>query len=206
MCNLYTTKVSAAEVANYFSAKMANQFNAGPSDVYPGGQGMVVVNEAGERVLRSMTWGFPLAQKSKKTGEPLKPRPVNNTRAEKLDSFFWRYSFEQRRCLIPLTRFAEAEGARGAMTRTWFSAPEENELLVAAGIWRTSDEWGDCYSMIMTDANDTVAPVHDRMPVVLAAKDRAVWTGGSVDAARDLCVPFAGALTVDRTDEPWYRR
>jgi hypothetical protein len=35
-----------------------------------------------------------LAQKSKKTGEPIEPKPVNNTRADKLDSFMWRYSFE----------------------------------------------------------------------------------------------------------------
>lgn len=60
--------------------------------------------------------------------------------------------------------------------------------------------------MMMTDANDTVSPVHNRMPVLLAERDWAVWTDGSVNAARDLCVPFAGALTVDHTDEPWNRR
>ena len=56
-----------------------------------------------------MLWGFPLAMKGK-SGQPLKPKPVNNTRADKLDSFMWRYSFQERRCLTPVTEFAEAEG------------------------------------------------------------------------------------------------
>lgn len=49
-----------------------------------------------------MTSGFPLALTGKQ-GQKLKPRPVNNARSDKLDSFMWRYSFEERRCLIPMT-------------------------------------------------------------------------------------------------------
>jgi hypothetical protein len=44
---------------------------------------------------------------------------IDNTRADKLDSFMWRYSFQERRCLIPGTEVAEAEGERGSKTRTW---------------------------------------------------------------------------------------
>jgi hypothetical protein len=67
-----------------------------------------------------MIWGFPLQLKGKH-GQPLKPKPVNNTRADKLGSNFWYNSFEQRRCLIPLTAWAEAEGPTRAKTRTWLS-------------------------------------------------------------------------------------
>nr|WP_233998152.1 SOS response-associated peptidase family protein [Erythrobacter sp. QSSC1-22B] len=96
-----------------------------------------------------MIWGFPLTLKSKKTGQPLKPKPVKNARADKLDSFMWRYSFAERRCLIPMTRFAEAEGESGSKTRTWFSLPDQ-DVFVVAGIWRDTDEWGSAYSMVMT--------------------------------------------------------
>ena len=208
MCNLYRTRKSLDEIARLFDAnlpegvRVANQ----PGEVYPGTPGTVVRGVSDGRQLACMVWGFPFAQKSKKTGKPLKPRPVNNTRTDKLDSFFWRYSFEERRCLIPLTHFAEAEGPKGAKTRTWFSAAGEDELLVAAGIWRSSDEWGDCYSMMMTEANGTVSPVHDRMPVLLRQEDWARWTDGSPQDARGLCLPFAGELAVDRTDQPWNAR
>ena len=82
-----------------------------------------------------MVWGFPLALKGK-SGQPLKPKPVNNARADKLDSFIWRYSFAERRCLIAVTEFAEAEGERGAKTRTWFTLPDQ-PIFAVAGIWRT---------------------------------------------------------------------
>ncbi len=56
-------------------------------------------------------WGFPLSLTGK-SGQPLKPRPVKNTGADKLDSFMWRYSFAERRCLIPVTEFAERKGEK----------------------------------------------------------------------------------------------
>jgi putative SOS response-associated peptidase YedK len=151
-----------------------------------------------------MNWGFPLQLKGK-AGQTLKPRPVNNTRTDKLDSFFWRYSFEERRCLIPLTAWAEAEGPKGGKTRTWFARPDA-EIIAVAGLWRSSDEWGDVYSMIMTDAAGLAAECHDRMPVLLARDDWAHWTDASPKAARELCVPWRGELTMDRTDEAWTKR
>lgn len=60
-----------------------------------------------------MIWGLPLQQTSKKTGKTLKPKPVNNARTDKLKSYFWRHSFEERRCLIPLSAWCEAEGGPG---------------------------------------------------------------------------------------------
>src|SRR5690349_12768805 len=103
MCNLYRITKAHAEVARLFGASLGSIGNA-PEEVYPGYPGLVVAK--GE--LRSMVWGFPLVLKGK-NGQPLKPKPVNNARADKLDAFKWRYSFQERRCLIPVTAFAEAE-------------------------------------------------------------------------------------------------
>ena len=64
-----------------------------------------------------------------------------------------------------------AEGAKGAMTRTWLSLPDA-ELFACAGVWRTSDEFGACYSMVMTDsAGSASADIHSRMPVLLRDED-----------------------------------
>jgi putative SOS response-associated peptidase YedK len=43
----------------------------------------------------------------------------------------WRYSFAERRCLIPVTQFAEAEGEVGNKTRSWFALPDEPVFAVA---------------------------------------------------------------------------
>lgn len=200
MCNLYKVDVSAPEIARAFGAVVGHASNA-PSEVYPGRPGMVVAG--GE--VRSMVWGFPFAQKSKTTGLPLKPRPVNNARADRLDSFMWRYSFQERRCLIPVTAFAEAEGEKGLMTRTWFTLPDQ-PVFAVAGIWRDTDEWGPAYSMVMTEACLHVADVHDRMPVILRRQDWADWTDGPPDAAALLCRPYPELMVVDRTAETWARR
>ena len=142
--------------------------------------------------------------KSKKTGQPLKPKPVNNARTDKLGSYMWRFSFEERRCLIPLTAWAEAEGAKGSMTRTWLSMPDE-PLFAAAGIWRNTDEWGAAYSMVMTDAMGDAAQVHSRMPVILTPDSYLQWTDGTPNEARRLAVAYQGPLVIDRTDERWAR-
>lgn len=77
MCNLYRLTKPNAEVAKLFGAKLGEVGNAGGGEVYPGNSGIVVAN--GE--LRSMAWGFPLVLKGKNE-QPLKPKPVNNARAD----------------------------------------------------------------------------------------------------------------------------
>jgi len=197
MCNLYRMTKTQDEVAQWFSAIEALGGANFSGEVFPGYPGMVVANGQ----LRRMNWGFPLVMKGKQ-GQPLKPKPVNNTRTDKLDSFFWRHSFEERRCLIPVTSWAEAEGPKGSKTRTWFSLPD-SELFACAGVWRSSDEWGDCFSMVMTDSAGSASEVHTRMPVILSRTDYGIWTEGSSDDARELCRPWNNAISLDRTDQPW---
>nr|WP_238401666.1 SOS response-associated peptidase family protein [Altererythrobacter sp. C41] len=186
------------EIARLF--RVESTIGNAAEEVYPGYPGIVVAGGA----LRTMVWGFPLVQKSARTGLPLKPRPVNNARTDKLDGFMWRYSFQEQRCLIPLTAWAEAEGPKGAMTRTWLSLPDQ-PIFACAGIWRGSDEWGDCYSMVMTDAAGVAAEVHDRMPVILRPENYERWQHASPEEAKALCVPYAGEVAIERTADSWRR-
>lgn len=198
MCNLYRMTKNVTEVAKWFQAVEGAGGANFAAEVYPGYTGLVVA----EGSVRAMTWGFPLVLKGKQ-GQPLKPKPVNNARSDKLGTGFWRHAFENRRCLIPLEAWGEAEGPKGRMTRTWLSRPDV-PLFAAAGVWRPSDEWGDCYSMVMTGSEGTDAEsVHERMPVLLAAEDQARWLGGSPQEAFALCRGWAGPLAIERTSDPW---
>lgn len=201
MCNLYRITKGSAEVARLFQVEDAMAGANLGAEVYPGYPGAVVARGERGAALRRMTWGFPLAMKGKQ-GQPLKPRPVNNARSDKLDSFMWRYSFEERRCLIPMTGWCEAEGEKGAKTRTWLRLPDA-DVFAAAGIWRASEEWGDVYSMVMTDSCGAAAECHDRMPVLVAERDWSAWMGGSAAEAKALCVPYEGPVAVERTGERW---
>lgn len=199
MCNLYKLNKSAAEVAKLFRSGSHAVTNAG-AEVYPGYPGLVIA----QGHVRSMAWGFPLVLKGR-NGQPLKPKPVNNAREDKLHTPFWRSSFERRRCLIPISAWAEAEGEKGSMTRTWYSLPNDEPFAVA-GIWRPTDDWGDAYSMVMTDGCPQMAETHDRMPVILTPDTYAQWQDGDPADALQLCRPYAGTLAVDRTSERWAHR
>ena len=196
MCNLYRMTKGTQEVAAMFAVAADTGANYG-AEVYPGYPGLVVAD--GQAV--AMTWGFPLALKGKQ-GQPLKPKPVTNARTDKLGTAFWRDSFARRRCLIPVSQWAEPRGATGRMTRSWYGLPGEDEFAVA-GLWRRTAEWGACYTMVMTESSPQMADVHDRMPVILRAEDWPRWTVGSAADAAALCQTWPGALTADHTAGRW---
>ena len=207
MCNLYTNRTSDAEIAAAFRAKKPAATNVSAGDVYPGGPGLVVREQQGERIIQAMTWGFPLAQKSKKTGQPIKPKPVNNI--ADLTSFMWRFiaAKPEHRCIIPLSGFCEAEGEKGAKTRTWFQV-RDRAIFAWAGMWKDSPEWGAVYSGLMTDCNEAIRPVHDRMPVLLHEEDYDLWLRGTLDdvmAFQGRCFPDE-LIQMERTAEPWIKR
>ena len=201
MCNLYTVRKSAAEVAAHFGVDAPVQSNAG-EEVYPGYPGMVIRETEGRRIMQSMTWGFPLRLKT--MSPAAKPKPVNNIADLRKNMWIGLARKPEWRCLIPLTAFAEAEGAKGAKTRTWFSVRDE-PIFAWAGLWRDSAEWGPVYSGVMTDCNEAIRPVHDRMPVLLHRDDHDRWLHGSFDEIvgfQERCFPD-DLIVVDRTSEPW---
>lgn len=204
MCNLYQLRKSAAEVAAHFGVDNPVQSNAG-EEVYPGYPGVVVRDDAGARVLQSMIWGFPLRLKG--MSPTAKPKPVNNIADLTRPMWVGLARKPEWRCLIPLTGFAEAEGAKGSKTRTWFSV-KDTPIFAWAGLWRDSAEWGPVYSGVMTDCNEAIRPVHDRMPVLLHRDDHDRWLHGSFDdilGFQARCFPD-DLIVIERTNEPWVKR
>ena len=196
MCNLYRMTKGTAEVANLFKVEADPGANFA-AEVYPGYPGLVVA----EGRAQAMHWGFPLVLRGKQ-GQPLKPKPVTNARDDKLGTAFWRDSFTHRRCLIPVSHWAEPHGEPRRMTRSWYGLPGE-DLFAVAGLWRQSAEWGAVYTMVMVDSSAQMAEVHDRMPVILRGDDWAEWTDSAPEAAFALCRTWAGELVADHTDARW---
>ncbi len=204
MCNLYTARKSAAEVAAHFRVDNPISSNA-PDEIYPGCPGIVVRERDGARVMQSMVWGFPLRLKG--MSPTAKPKPVNNIADMRKGMWIGLARKPEWRCLIPLTAFAEAEGPKGAKTRTWFSVKDQ-PIFAWAGLWRDSAEWGPVYSGVMTDCNEAIRPVHDRMPVLLHPDEYDRWLHGSFDDAlafQERCFPDE-LIEVNRTAELWVKR
>ncbi|WP_324698930.1 SOS response-associated peptidase [Novosphingobium sp. RL4] len=190
----------ADAVAKLFDVQPAPGANYA-AEVYPGYPGLVVADGS----LQAMAWGFPRKNVSKKTGNLLKPTKVNNARADQIrGNPMWAESFRERRCLIPVSAWAEAEGEERKMTRTWYSLPDHDAFAVG-GIWRSTIEWGNSYSMVMVNGCEQMSDVHDRMPTILRREDWDQWTSGTPEEAFALCRTWEGPLIVDRTDVPWYK-
>lgn len=183
--------------------------------IFPGYSAPVIRQVNGERELSMMHWGFILPQRDKA------PKVVNNTRDDKArSSRFWRSSFEERRCLIPASSFAEYHpknrDKNGHKTVVWFAMKgnEPRSPFAFAGIWRTwkGNYKGEllemnAYSMMTTTSNEVVKPIHpSRMPVILDPADCDTWLTGTPDEAEALLKPFAAdqmhiAMEGGKTDD-----
>jgi putative SOS response-associated peptidase YedK len=208
MCNLYTYKMSAAEMR---ALKLHYRFvgttwmdweerqrrqNAPVEDVYPNKGAPVVVIENGEHVVREdMLWGFPKIRAGANWG----------TNFRTLDNSQWRPWLDRaHRCIVPASAFAEPDRTtpKGAMMWRWFSRADEVPFFFA-GIWRpwTGDRGtkkapspGDhrLFSIMTTEPNGLVEPVHEQaMPVLLMTReDVDRWlTGDSAAEAVALQMP-----------------
>ena len=205
MCNRYQSYVNRGKMFGIELDQTARGINLPTSEINPGGQGIVMLSDW---TVHKMDWGFITPKFSKRDPKkPIKPSIWNNTRSENLHIPLWQSSFAGRRCLIPVVRFAEAEGPKGQMTRTWFTVPAgnyaEDDHFSVAGIWREEPQ-GLVYSMVMTRCAPPMTRIHDRMPVILAPRNREQWLLGSNEDAKALCVPWEGPLIEDRTAERWY--
>lgn len=125
--------------------------------------------------LRTMLWGFRIPVPGKKGTM----RTVVNSREDKLDGHTWNKSFRERRCLIPATAFYEWVDGKGGKVPLRFERPDHQTTFIA-GIWRIEEGRGECFSMITTEPNGVLAPVHDRMPAVLADDQIPTYLSGDL--------------------------
>jgi putative SOS response-associated peptidase YedK len=110
--------------------------------------------------LVPMKWGF----QRKGLGA------VNNTRSDNLNSPMWKKAIENRRCLIPILSYYEWSGPKGDKQTHVFQSPNHNYLWIA-GLWEESSKLGPCFSMLTTEANPVVSPIHHRMPAIVTEND-----------------------------------
>ncbi len=103
-----------------------------------------------------------------------------NARAESAPkSRAFAEAFLARRCVIPADGFFEWTGSKANRRPIWYHAPTGG-LLLFAGLY---ESWMDpgtrermrTFTILTTDANETVVPVHDRMPVILSPERIDDW-------------------------------
>jgi putative SOS response-associated peptidase YedK len=188
-------------MAQLFEAGLAElgpdlpRLNVSPTEAVP-----VVVSHDGDRSVLAMRWGFLPAFYRTANGGPL----LINARAEGIaEKPAFREAVRERRCLVPADGFYEWQGEKGAKT-PFVIRPRGGGLMAFAGVWqewRGPDGWIPTCAIITCPANELLAPVHDRMPVVIAPQDFALWLGEARHGAARLMAPAPEeALAVEPAD------
>lgn len=181
MCGRFVSVSSPDLLAQRFHTdEVALADGAKPADynVTPRAQIYVVRRrKTGETQLSTARWGLvPSWAKDPKVGD----RQIN-ARAESVATKpAYRRAFERRRCLIPADGFYEWQRAQGKRRKQpVFIRARDGEPLALAGLWEVwreneADDWLRSCAIITTDANELLAPIHDRMPVILP---ESAWEG-----------------------------
>jgi putative SOS response-associated peptidase YedK len=206
MCNLYEVPQSMADMAAHFGVANPPKLDI-PHETKRGEPGVIVRGSVGQRIMLPAKWGFQRPQKDR-GGGLLHHEPVNLI--ADLTNPMWRTMAPdpRYRCLIPVAAFAQPDGKRGSMTRTWFRA-KDWPIFAWAGFCRKSEERGPVYGAMTTDSNGAVAPLNPRMPVMLAPDEYEQWLEGSIDDVIEFQFrpPFpADRMAIERTKDLWVQR
>jgi putative SOS response-associated peptidase YedK len=196
MCGRYELHTHPAAIALAFGlpngASFEPSYNIAPMNDVP----VVRVNAHGERELVRMRWGFvPRWAKDPSIGGKL-----INARGETLhERPTFQMAFRRHRCLLPADGFYEWQRLPAAPDDSVRKQPLHIGMKDAApfGIAGLAERWMspdgevlDTCTIVTTQANALLAPVHDRMPLVIAPGDYARWLDPHESDVRDLVVPF----------------
>lgn len=174
MCGRYVSVSSPALLAERLHVDEVRAGEAEPDYNVTPRADVPIVAETKEhrRVLDRVRWGLvPSWAKALSVGDRL-----INARSEGLAAKpAYRRAFERRRCLMPADGFYEWRALPGRKQKQpYFIARADREPMVFAGlyeVWRDRADpdapWVRSCAIVTTDANEKLAAIHDRMPVVL---------------------------------------
>jgi len=198
MCGRYTLKTPVERLAEKFQfpeiIPLKPRYNIAPS------QSVAVVRrfpDDRDRKLAMLRWGLlPLWVKDlSKVQQPINAKA--ETAAEKP---MFRDAFKRRRCLVPADGFYEWK-QDGGRKQPVYIRMKDGEPFAIAGLW---EHWEgqdgqviESCTLLTTEPNDVLAPIHNRMPVILDPKDYAQWLDPDLqtaDGVKPLLRPYPSDL------------
>jgi putative SOS response-associated peptidase YedK len=177
MCGRFVQSSLAEDYARFFGVDERNFPNLMPCyNVAPTQTTWAcIVGAEGKRHLTSLRWGLvPHWSKG-----PDSRYSMINARAETVhEKLAYRDAFRHRRCLIPADGFYEWKPGNGK--QPFFIHRQEGQPMAFAGLWehwkdRESEEVLNSCAIIVTEANELMRPIHDRMPVILEPEGFRRW-------------------------------
>lgn len=197
MCGRFARRSTQQVLADWFGVPLedmpwfAPTYNAAPQSTQP----IVRLHrDTAAREVALLRWGLvPFWAKDAKIGFS-----TINARAEEIASKpAFREALRKRRCLVPADAFYEWQRLSAKLRQPFAIALRSNQPYAFAGLW---ERWLppqsagplETFTIITTEANPLVAPLHDRMPVLLEPRDYDRWLspGDPAHLPIDLLRPY----------------
>jgi putative SOS response-associated peptidase YedK len=198
MCGRFTLAASPRALQELFPlfdlADLEPRYNVAPT------QPVLAVRAGadGQPELARLRWGLVPGW----ADDPSIGNRLINARAETAaEKPAFRTAFRRRRCLVLADGFYEWQKLDGRKQPYYFRM-RQGEPFAFAGLWERWEKGGEpleTCTLLTTDANEVVRPVHDRMPVILPRTAFGEWLDGSVQAVPELQAilrPYPGAEMV----------
>ncbi len=199
MCGRYDLSQNPAAIKAHFRVPSVPDF-ALSADVRPTELKPIIrlTHDGSGRECALARWGLvPSWAKEIKFGN----RCINARSETIATTAAFRAAYAKRHCLVPLNAFFEWSGEKGHKTK-WRIRMKDEPLFALAGLWEwwrdpSTQQGVETYTIITTEANAVLAPVHDRMPVIIGAADYTRWLDAST-ASSSLLAPYADdALVIE---------
>ncbi|TSA25108.1 MAG: SOS response-associated peptidase [Bacteroidetes bacterium] len=189
MCGRYSFAIEDELIKERFGVSVRSaiykaRYNCAPS------QELAIISNQDPEELQFFRWGLvPFWARDPSIGNKLINAKVE-TIAEK-PSF--KNAFRKRRCLVPADGFYEWK--KNSAKIPFRIIMNDGSLFAMAGIWEkwVSGEGGviHSFSIITTEPNELMAPIHNRMPVILLPENEKLWLDDSNEAVlRELLKPY----------------
>lgn len=176
MCGRFSLIATSAELAAHYQLAdvplVQPRYNIAPTQPVAA---VRLAPNSGQRELTHFQWGLvPSWSKDPSIGS----RMINARSETAAEKPSFRSAFKRRRCLIPASGFYEWQAVNGGK-QPMYIHPAEGDLMSLAGLWEywqspDGSELETC-TILTTSPNDLMAPIHNRMPVVLEPDDYTTW-------------------------------
>ncbi|PKN19830.1 MAG: hypothetical protein CVU71_05540 [Deltaproteobacteria bacterium HGW-Deltaproteobacteria-6] len=186
MCGRFVLLVDLLAIAREFDIPGLSVHFSPSRNICPGQHIPAVVRRNGQNVLESYRWGLiPCWVKDPSIGSKL-----FNARAETLaEKPSFKNAFTRRRCLIPADGFYEWK-KEGNKKIPYSFGMKTGLPFYFAGLYETwtapDQKKVETCTIITTQANDIVAPIHDRMPVIVPKVAQELWLNPQIKDPSEL--------------------
>ncbi len=201
MCGRMTQQRPTSELAEIFEAEDRIDAPGGRFNLAPTDEAAVVVQREHQRAITAYRWGLiPHWSDTPRTGNRM-----FNARAETIDRQpAFRYAFSKRRCLVPVDAYYEWKRA-GSVRQPYAIVRPDGRPIALAGLWAgwKDEDTGEVirsFTIVTTAANEMMATVHGRMPVLIPEEAWERWLdpgrtdGAALAELKGLLVPTEDGL------------